>query len=63
MESDILLSTLDYIPNHIIIETKGIITHCGFSSYPDFDYLKQLAKREDCNAIINIKMFQIDIFF
>ena len=53
--TDVLISTLDKIPNHTITETKGVIHY----RYNDFNnaiiYLKDVARSNGCNAIINLK--------
>ena len=53
--TDVLISTLDKIPNHTITETKGVIHY----SYTDFqnaiNNLKNRARSAGCNAVINFK--------
>ena len=53
--TDVLISTLDKIPNHTITETKGVIHYY----YNDFNnaiiYLKDVARSNGCNAVINLK--------
>ena len=59
MAENILVSSLDRIPNHTITETMGIV-HYYFSKNNyhfenGLDYLKQNAYTKGCNAIINFK--------
>ena len=59
MAQNIIVSSLDKIPNHTIIETMGIIFTYIFTSSQSFDYgvnnLKSQAQSKGCNAIINFK--------
>ena len=57
MAQNIIVSTLDKIPNHIITETMGIIfTYINNQSFDDgVNYLKSQAQGKGCNAIINFK--------
>ena len=53
--TDVLISTLDKIPNHTITETKGVI-HCYYNDFNNaIKYLKDGARSNGCNAIINLK--------
>ena len=55
MVDNVLISTLDKIPNHPIIETKGIITFgCGDLNDAIY-YLKSQSCSKGCNAVINFK--------
>ena len=58
MESDILISTLENIPNYTISETKGIISRVDYYSNALFKNLKEDAKKKGCNAIINCKLLK-----
>ena len=62
MAENVFASTLDFVPNYTIIESKGIIEETGYSSsyYSDNLYtmknkLQRRASSLGCNAIINIK--------
>ena len=59
MAQNIIVSSLDKIPNHTIIETMGIIFTYIFTSSYSFDdgvnNLKSQAQSKGCNAIINFK--------
>ena len=59
MAQNIIVSSLDKIPNHTIIETMGIIFTGIYTSSESFDYgvnnLKSQAQIRGCNAIINFK--------
>ena len=59
MAQNILISSLDRIPNHTITETMGIvfsnINTYNKSFQTGIDYLKQNAQSKGCNAIINFK--------
>ena len=59
MAQNIIVSSLDKIPNHTIIETMGIIFTRIYTSSQSFDdgvnYLKSQAQSKGCNAIINFK--------
>ena len=57
MAQNIIVSTLDKIPNHIITETTGIIfTYINNKSFDDgVNNLKSQAQSKGCNAIINFK--------
>ena len=54
MAQNILISTLDKIPNYTITETTGVIYYYG-----DFGqsvrYLQSQAQSKNCNAVINLK--------
>ena len=58
MAQNIIVSSLDKIPNHIITETMGIIF--TYINNQSFDYgvndLKSQAQFKGCNAIINFKL-------
>ena len=58
MAQNIIVSTLDKIPNHIITETTGIIfTYINNKSFDDgVNNLKSQAQSKGCNAIINFKL-------
>ena len=58
MAQNIIVSSLDKIPNHIITETTGIIfTYINNQSFDDgVNNLKRQAKSKGCNAIINFKL-------
>ena len=61
--TDVLISTLDKIPNHTITETKGVIHY--YYHYNNFNNdfnnainnLKNRARSDGCNAVINFKCF------
>ena len=59
MAQNIIVSSLDKIPNHTIIETMGIIFTNINASSQSFDYgvnnLISEAQSKGCNAIINFK--------
>ena len=59
MAQNIIVSSLDKIPNHIITETMGIIYYKINTYDQSFDYgvnyLKSQAQSNGCNAIINFK--------
>ena len=59
MTQNIIVSSLDKIPNHIITETMGIIFTKINTYDQSFDYgvnyLKSQAQDKGCNAIINFK--------
>ena len=58
MAQNILISSLDKIPNHTITETMGIV-YIYVNGYNYFnqgvEYLKSGASSKGCNAIINFK--------
>ena len=58
MAQNIIVSSLDKIPNHIITETTGIIfTYINNQSFDDgVNNLKSQAQSKGCNAIINFKL-------
>ena len=58
MAQNIIVSSLDKIPNHIITETTGIIfTYINNKSFDDgVNNLKSQAQSKGCNAIINFKL-------
>ena len=58
MAQNIIVSTLDKIPDHIITETTGIIfTYINNKSFDDgVNNLKSQAQSKGCNAIINFKL-------
>ena len=56
MTQNILVSSLDKIPNHTIIETMGIIFFTTISLDDGIRNLKFQAQSRDCNAIINFKL-------
>ena len=57
--TDVLISTLDKIPNHTITETKGVI-HYGYSDIQNaISYLKNVARSNGCNAVINLKCIYV----
>ena len=57
MAQNIIVSSLDKIPNHIITETMGIIfTSINNKSFDNgVNNLKSQAQSKGCNAIINFK--------
>ena len=59
MAQNFIVSSLDKIPNHTIIETMGIIFTGIYTSSQSFDdgvnNLKSQAQSKGCNAIINFK--------
>ncbi len=59
MAENVFASTLDFVPNYTIIESKGIIEESGFSYNDSICSMKiKLQKKAyglGCNAIINIK--------
>ena len=59
MAQNILISSLDKIPNHTITETKGVIHVSDLTEKKSFDTLKNdlicKAQSLGCNAIINFK--------
>ena len=59
MAQNILISSLDRIPNHTITETMGVEFYSIDTSYYNFDYglttLRQNAQSKGGNAIINFK--------
>ena len=59
MAQNILISSLDKIPNHTITETKGVINVSDLIERKSFDTLKNdlicKAQSLGCNAIINFK--------
>ena len=59
MAQNIIVSSLDIIPNHTITETLGIIFTAINTYNQSFDYgvnnLKSQAQSKGCNAIINFK--------
>ena len=57
MAQNIIVSSLDKIPNHIITETMGIIfTSISNQSFDNgVNNLKSQAQSKGCNAIINFK--------
>ena len=57
MAQNIIVSSLDKIPNHIITETMGIIfTFINNKSFDNgVNNLKSQAQSKGCNAIINFK--------
>ena len=59
MAQNIIVSSLDKIPNHTIIETMGIIFAYMDAYNQSFDVgvnnLKSQAQSKGCNAIINFK--------
>ena len=57
MAQNIIVSSLDKIPNHIITETTGIIfTYINNQSFDvGVNNLKSQAQIKGCNAIINFK--------
>ena len=56
MAQNILVSSLDRIPNHTITETMGIVYYCGQTSFDTcLSYLRKKAQSTGCNAIINFK--------
>ena len=59
MAQNILISSLDKIPNHTITETKGVINVSDSIEKKSFDTLKNdlicKAQSLGCNAIINFK--------
>ena len=59
MVDNVLISTLDKIPNHTIIETKGIITYNYNNLNDAIYYLKSQSYSQGCNAVINFKCFSI----
>ena len=54
MAQNILISTLDKIPNYTITETAGVITSYG-KFQQTLEYFKSLAQSQNCNAVINLK--------
>ena len=60
MAQNILISTLDNIPNYKIIETKGIVKYSTTSgSFDDVKKgLENEARKLNCNAVINVKYAQ-----
>ena len=54
MAQNIIISTLDKIPNYTIVETKGAI-HTADYYYKNFEQLKNQAQSLGCNAIINLR--------
>ena len=55
MNSCIFISTLEYIPNYNISETKGMIYSSGNHISDNLLNLKQQASAMGCNSIINVK--------
>ncbi len=55
MVDKVLVSTLDKLPNHTIIETKGIITYYSNQLNDAIYYLKSESCSKGCNAVINFK--------
>ena len=53
--TDVLISTLDKIPNHTITETKGVIYYAYIDFQNAISYLKNVARSNGCNAVINLK--------
>ena len=53
--TDVLISTLDKIPNYTITETKGVIHYAYIDFQNAISYLKNLAQSNGCNAVINLK--------
>ena len=53
--TDVLISTLDKIPNYTITETKGVIYYAYIDFQNAISYLKKLARSNGCNAVINLK--------
>ena len=64
MAQNILISSLDKIPNHTITETMGIIfnyvTQYSYF-YQGVEDLKNQASNKGCNAIINFKWSCVNI--
>ena len=54
MAQNIIISTLDKIPNYTIVETKGAI-HTADYYHKNFEQLKNQARSLGCNAIINLR--------
>ena len=59
MAENVFASTLDFVPNYTIIESKGIIGEAGSYNSDSLDTMKNKLQRRasslGCNAIINIK--------
>ena len=56
--TDVLISTLDKIPNHTITETKGVIHYYYYNDFNNaINNLKNVARSNGCNAVINFKCF------
>ena len=53
--TDVLISTLDKIPNYTITETKGVIYYAYIDFQNAISYLQKLARSNGCNAVINLK--------
>jgi uncharacterized protein YbjQ (UPF0145 family) len=57
MDRDILITSLNYVPNYKIIATKGYIYHYDYHLDYSLKKLKETAKKLGCNCILNVKMF------
>ena len=60
MAQNILVSSLDRIPNYTITETMGVVyysfqTHSNYNFENGLNNLRQKAQSKGCNAIINVK--------
>ena len=54
--NDVFVSTLDFVPNYSIIESKGQIFSPRLNSFlQNTNTLKDIAFKMGCNAVINIK--------
>ena len=60
MAQNILVSSLDRIPNYTITETMGVVyysfqTHSNYNFENGLNNLRKNAQSKGCNAIINVK--------